>query len=126
VEQARQQDGDAGGDPERRRQQVALGESEGRDADISEIVDDQVEALAAPARQHLGHPRAPGQRPVNGVDDERDAEPDERSLPVAMRSVDERQQGEGGAGRRQYMHRSGAKARTHAATGLPQWRGVMR
>ncbi len=111
MEQARQQDGDRGRDPERRRQQVALGDGECRDPDIGEVIDDQVEALAAPARKHLRHAYAPGQRPIDGVDEQRDAEPNEHPLPLAMRGIDEGKEGEGGAGCRQDMHESGVVAR---------------
>jgi hypothetical protein len=44
------------------------------------------------ARQHFDHADAAGERPVDGVDDQRDAEPDEHQLPVAALGGDERKQ----------------------------------
>ena len=105
VEQARQQDEDRRGQAKRLRQEVGLGEHEGRDGHISEIIDDEVETLAAEARQHVLHLEQARQGPVDGVDQERDTEPDEHHLPIGLMSSAERQEREHGADGGQHMDR---------------------
>ena len=60
-----------------------LAEREGGNRHVVEEIDDQIKTLAAEARQNFYHADAAGERPVDGVDDQRDAEPDEHPLPVA-------------------------------------------
>ena len=87
---------------------------EGGNRHIGEEIDDQIETLAAEARQHFDHADAAGERPVDGVDDQRDAEPDEHPLPVAARRGDERKQRKRGAGRGKKVDPGRAQALAHA------------
>jgi len=116
VEQARHHDGDAGGEAPRWRKEVSLAQSKGRDHHIGEKIDDQVETLAAPARQNPGDAEAPGERTVNAVDDQGHAKPDEHPPPIGLRGGDQRKKREGGAGRGSKVNRGGPQGRTHAAS----------
>ena len=83
MEQARQQDGDSGRQAERLGQEIRLDQRESGNDVVGEIIDDQVEALAAEARQHGLYVNEACERPVNRIDDESDAKPDEHHLDVA-------------------------------------------
>jgi hypothetical protein len=110
MEQARQDHGDAGRQAEGFRQQVGLAEREGGNRHIAEEIDDQIEALAAEARQHFDHADAAGERPVDGVDDQRDAEPHEHPFPVAARRGDERKQQTRRPSRRRWTPAAGKRS----------------
>jgi hypothetical protein len=98
------------------RQQIGLAEREGGNRHIGEEIDDEVETLAAKARQHSRHVDATGERLTDSVDDQRDAEPDEHPLPVAARRGDQREQGKRGACRGEKVDRGRAQALVHASS----------
>src|SRR6476659_10246224 len=85
MEQARQDDGDAGRQAGGLRQQVGLAEGEGGNRHVGEEIDDQ-----------------------------REAEPDEHPLPIAARRGDERKQRKRGAGRGKKVDPGRAQALAHA------------
>ena len=114
MEQARQEDGGRGRQPRRFRQERCFAERVSRDDDVSEIVDDQIEALAAEARQHRLDVELARERTVRRVDDQRDAEPHEHHPPVAVMRGAKREQREHGPACGQEMHRRGAEPRVHA------------
>ena len=70
--------------------------------------------MPAGKRKASGNADAAGERPVDGVDDQRDAEPDEHPLPVAARSGDQREQRKRGARRGEKVNRRRAQLLAHA------------
>ena len=113
MEQAGQQNGGGGRQAERLGQEIGQAQGEGRHHDISEIVDDEVEPLAAEARQDgLDVDRA-RERTVDRIDEERDAQPDEHRLHVAFMRRSERKKREHRARGGEHMHRYGADQSDH-------------
>jgi hypothetical protein len=100
-----------------------LAEREGGNRHVVEEIDDQIKTLAAEARQNFYHADAPGERPVDGIDDQRDAEPDEHPLPRAARRGNQRKQRKRGACRREKVDRRGAQALAHAPSVAERARG---
>jgi len=70
--------------------------------------------MPAGKREASGNTDAAGERPVDGVDDERDAEPVEHALPVAARGGNQRKQRQHRARRSKKMDRGRAQAFAHA------------
>ena len=114
--ETRQHDGDAGGHAGGFRQALGLAQGEGGDRHIGEVVDNEIETLAAPARQDRRNLDAAGERTVNGVDDQRDAKPEEHRLPVGVGRRKECEQSEARARRRQDMHQTSEDAQAHRQT----------
>src|SRR5262249_16446645 len=95
---------------------IGLAQRKGRHHHVGEEVDDQIETLSAPARQHAGHSDAAGERAINAIDDERNAEPEEHRSPIAAPPANDRKKREGGPGCSEQMDNGGAPARVHAAS----------
>ena len=91
-------------------------ECECRDGDIGQIIDNQIEANAAEAWQHLVNLGGARERTVNAIDDEREPKPNEHLLPAAVRGGDQRHQGKRGAARGEDMNQACTEARAHCGS----------
>ena len=93
------------------RQIAAGGDRKGRHEHVGDEIDDEVEALAVPARQDFRDLEAARHRPVDGIDHQRQSERQEHRRPVTTRSEDERQQAERRAERGEDVDSEGAQHR---------------
>ena len=104
IERAGDGDEHAAGGAGERRQLQRAGDHDGRREDVGRVVDDEIERRAVPFRQPLAHAVAAGDRPVDAVDEEREAEPDEGVRPPAVGDGHDREERERRAARGQKMN----------------------
>ncbi len=93
------------------RQQPADGDRKGRHEHVIENIDDEIEHVAGPARQQVGHAQSPRKSTVDAVDEQRDAQPDEHLRPVGAHCGDQRQQRASGAAGGENVDRKGRRGR---------------
>ena len=116
IHRAGDHDADAEQRPDQRQQQPAGGDGIGRHEHIGDEVDHQVEHLAGPVRLQPLDVELARDRPVDAVDQQGDAEPEEHRGPMRAHRLQQRHQREAGAERGEPVHaeRGGAQ---HAGGG---------
>ena len=101
-------DDDAGGDEGPGfADHAALIEREGWQEDIGDVIDDIVERIARPVRQHFLDPHLAGDRPVDAVDGQRKAQPPEHVDEAVLGRGNDAEKGKERAGCREDMDGEG-------------------